>query len=38
MELIFEKSRPGRMATSIPKSDVPDVAVDRYYQQESAQG
>jgi len=27
MELIFEKSRPGRIATSIPKSDVPDVAV-----------
>src|SRR5271157_3949364 len=27
MELIFEKSRPGRIATGIPKSDVPDVAV-----------
>jgi glycine dehydrogenase subunit 2 len=28
MELIFEKSRAGRMATSIPKSDVPEVAVE----------
>jgi glycine dehydrogenase subunit 2 len=28
MELIFEKSRPGRMATSIPKADVPKVAVE----------
>ena len=25
MELIFEKSRPGRSATSIPESDVPRV-------------
>ena len=29
MELIFEKSRPGRVATSVPKSDVPKVAVHR---------
>jgi glycine dehydrogenase subunit 2 len=28
MELIFEKSRPGRMAASVPKSDVPEVAVE----------
>lgn len=28
MELIFEKSRPGRVATGVPKSDVPEVAVD----------
>ncbi|HVO67037.1 MAG TPA: aminomethyl-transferring glycine dehydrogenase subunit GcvPB [Syntrophales bacterium] len=28
MELIFEKSRAGRMSTGIPKSDVPEVAVD----------
>ncbi|NTW16446.1 MAG: aminomethyl-transferring glycine dehydrogenase subunit GcvPB [Syntrophaceae bacterium] len=27
MELIFEKSRPGRVAASVPKSDVPEVAV-----------
>jgi glycine dehydrogenase subunit 2 len=27
MELIFEKSRPGRIATGIPKLDVPEVAV-----------
>ncbi len=26
MELIFEKSRPGRVATSIPESDVPRVS------------
>jgi glycine dehydrogenase subunit 2 len=28
MELIFEKSRSGRSATTIPKSDVPEVAVE----------
>jgi glycine dehydrogenase subunit 2 len=28
MELIFEKSRAGRVATSIPKCDVPEVEVD----------
>ncbi len=28
MELIFEKSRPGRRASSIPKSDVPDVSIE----------
>ncbi|HYA14188.1 MAG TPA: hypothetical protein VEF33_07605, partial [Syntrophales bacterium] len=28
MKLIFEKSRAGRVSTSIPKSDVPEVAVD----------
>jgi len=28
MELIFEKSRAGRAATGIPKSDVPEVAVE----------
>ena len=27
MKLIFEKSRPGRIATDIPKPDVPEVAV-----------
>jgi glycine dehydrogenase subunit 2 len=27
MELIFEKSRPGRIATSIPEADVPEVAI-----------
>jgi len=27
MELIFEKSRPGRGATTIPRSDVPEVSV-----------
>ncbi|MCX5853789.1 MAG: aminomethyl-transferring glycine dehydrogenase subunit GcvPB [Deltaproteobacteria bacterium] len=27
MELIFEKSRPGRSATTIPRSDVPEVAI-----------
>jgi glycine dehydrogenase subunit 2 len=29
MDLIFEKSRPGRSATTIPISDVPEVAMDR---------
>ncbi len=29
MELIFEKSRPGRQATSIPESDVPQVSIER---------
>jgi glycine dehydrogenase subunit 2 len=29
MELIFEKSRPGRTAGSIPKCDVPEVALDQ---------
>jgi glycine dehydrogenase subunit 2 len=28
MELIFEKSRPGRNATTIPGSDVPEVAIE----------
>ena len=28
MELIFEKSRKGRVATGVPKPDVPEVAVD----------
>jgi glycine dehydrogenase subunit 2 len=28
MELIFEKSRPGRMASGVPKCDVPEVAVE----------
>jgi glycine dehydrogenase subunit 2 len=28
MELIFEKSRPGRAATNVPKSDVPETAVE----------
>jgi len=28
MELIFEKSRPGRAATSVPECDVPEVAVE----------
>ena len=28
MELIFEKSRPGRRASSIPPCDVPEVSVD----------
>lgn len=28
MELIFEKSRPGRQATTVPESDVPVVAVE----------
>src|SRR5512136_1114299 len=28
MELIFEKSRAGRVATSVPKADVPEVAVE----------
>ena len=28
MELIFEKSRPGRIAASIPKCDVPEAAVE----------
>src|SRR5512137_333443 len=28
MELIFEKSRPGRSATGIPMCDVPEVAVE----------
>jgi glycine dehydrogenase subunit 2 len=28
MELIFEKSRPGRTATTIPKSDVPEVVIE----------
>jgi glycine dehydrogenase subunit 2 len=27
MDLIFEKSRPGRGATTIPRSDVPEVAI-----------
>jgi glycine dehydrogenase subunit 2 len=27
MELIFEKSKPGRIATGIPKSDVPELAI-----------
>jgi glycine dehydrogenase subunit 2 len=29
MELIFEKSRPGRSATSIPQCDVPEVAIEK---------
>lgn len=28
MELIFEKSRPGRVATRVPKSDVPEIAIE----------
>jgi glycine dehydrogenase subunit 2 len=28
MDLIFEKSRPGRVAASVPKSDVPEVAME----------
>ena len=28
MELIFEKSRPGRKASSIPPCDVPEVSID----------
>lgn len=28
MELIFEKSRSGRVATGVPKSDVPEAAID----------
>src|SRR3974390_482276 len=28
MELIFEKSRPGRSATTLPQSDVPYVSVE----------
>jgi len=28
MELIFEKSRAGRVATSVPKSDVPELAIE----------
>jgi glycine dehydrogenase subunit 2 len=29
MELIFENSRPGRIAGTIPPSDVPEVALDK---------
>ncbi|MCD6153933.1 MAG: aminomethyl-transferring glycine dehydrogenase subunit GcvPB [Syntrophobacterales bacterium] len=29
MELIFEKSCPGRRASTIPKSDVPEVSVEK---------
>ena len=33
MDLIFEKSRPGRTAGSIPACDVPEVALDQVIDQ-----